>query len=837
MMRKIGTLFSIFFMGISVAGLCVDGLPRANEGDGKKQTASSPKDYLTFSAQQVCTVAAVFPPQTDEHEKKIVEDFKGAQACLREASDDRQKLSAYQLLRDLAVSGHIPSVLVLGDICSRRKEDIDALKWYVHAFHLQWFRTGEWEETAQDKLTKVWLSKFKKKASVQISNFKAVFQKKPLSQLKMDSLSQFFSIIYSSYVQNGIVIEPFCQPEETLHKQKWILDVRDKHRRNLVCVQLGSDLMEKADYPGAIKAFMQASSPVAFCCLGILYNKNLGEHEKAAYYFEKSGIPAAVHGLARLYFDGHIGATEGVPDYKRVAELCESSISRHAEFTYPSTYDILAFLYLKGFYGAVKRKPNFKRAIELYSHSRTAESFDNLGLLYSQGRHDVKQGKPDYVSAAKYFEIAGVRGANNLGCLYYRGRIGRLENRQPDFVKAAQCFELSNCSKSFLSLGNLYYYGLYGAIHGTPAYDKALEYYRKSDVPEARLYAGIIHLNDTHLCQALYNQPHNFEIAWKEFDSCTLLIAKAYQLYMMKEHQESLREFLSQDVLDTTQKTIVALIEAEIKKFKAKSREQEFYRGMLAYGNENYDDAYMYLSNATFRDVWGAHFFMQIAMYHKKRIELELAPLAGSDVEEEEDDDSLEFLESVIEASLNKSSPPSAAVEKMKLVEVVPVSPVNIKSSLGDKHNVERAPLELLPERLLQYKPEIKKRTPLEKLRAQLLRINKMSLRSFETDIDPDRAETEEEPARLEIKFLSPAVEKAFERLKESKKMRELLDDIQMRPYALEGAGQPEILKGKFLKKYRGCYSRRINDEDRLVYRVTGRAEIFIFSCEGHYDD
>jgi toxin YoeB len=46
-----------------------------------------------------------------------------------------------------------------------------------------------------------------------------------------------------------------------------------------------------------------------------------------------------------------------------------------------------------------------------------------------------------------------------------------------------------------------------------------------------------------------------------------------------------------------------------------------------------------------------------------------------------------------------------------------------------------------------------------------------------------------------------------------------------------EGIGKPEPLKGD-LKKY---WSRRIDDEHRLVYQVSD-TEITVFSLRGHYE-
>lgn len=57
-----------------------------------------------------------------------------------------------------------------------------------------------------------------------------------------------------------------------------------------------------------------------------------------------------------------------------------------------------------------------------------------------------------------------------------------------------------------------------------------------------------------------------------------------------------------------------------------------------------------------------------------------------------------------------------------------------------------------------------------------------------------------------------------------------LLKECQRTPF--EGIGKPEPLKGG----KSGLWSRRINDEHRLVYEVTN-ASINVLSLHGHYDD
>jgi toxin YoeB len=61
------------------------------------------------------------------------------------------------------------------------------------------------------------------------------------------------------------------------------------------------------------------------------------------------------------------------------------------------------------------------------------------------------------------------------------------------------------------------------------------------------------------------------------------------------------------------------------------------------------------------------------------------------------------------------------------------------------------------------------------------------------------------------------------------KRIRELLKDIQRHPQ--EGIGKPERLKFQLA----GCWSRRINKEHRLVYRIE-KEGIIVISCRYHYE-
>jgi toxin YoeB len=62
------------------------------------------------------------------------------------------------------------------------------------------------------------------------------------------------------------------------------------------------------------------------------------------------------------------------------------------------------------------------------------------------------------------------------------------------------------------------------------------------------------------------------------------------------------------------------------------------------------------------------------------------------------------------------------------------------------------------------------------------------------------------------------------------RKILSLITDISRTPF--QGLGKPEPLKYEFS----GYWSRRIDQENRLIYKVTDE-EIFILSCKEHYSD
>jgi toxin YoeB len=61
------------------------------------------------------------------------------------------------------------------------------------------------------------------------------------------------------------------------------------------------------------------------------------------------------------------------------------------------------------------------------------------------------------------------------------------------------------------------------------------------------------------------------------------------------------------------------------------------------------------------------------------------------------------------------------------------------------------------------------------------------------------------------------------------KRIFHLIEDIEKNPF--EGIGKPEKLKYSL----QGCWSRRIDREHRLVYKINEKT-LTILSCRYHYD-
>ena len=85
----------------------------------------------------------------------------------------------------------------------------------------------------------------------------------------------------------------------------------------------------------------------------------------------------------------------------------------------------------------------------------------------------------------------------------------------------------------------------------------------------------------------------------------------------------------------------------------------------------------------------------------------------------------------------------------------------------------------------------------------------------------------------MEVEFAPKALQdikswKASGNAKIQKKIADLINAVTERPFA--GIGKPEPLKHEFS----GCWSRRINEEHRMIYEVSDNL-IKVLSLKDHY--
>lgn len=118
-----------------------------------------------------------------------------------------------------------------------------------------------------------------------------------------------------------------------------------------------------------------------------------------------------------------------------------------------------------------------------------------------------------------------------------------------------------------------------------------------------------------------------------------------------------------------------------------------------------------------------------------------------------------------------------------------------------------------------------------EKKHAQTLRNIKEIANQRSKDLIKDISSSS---VQRKIVFDSPQVKKSYEMmlsdLIKGKKLEEIIKDILFYGHQTKGIGKPEPLKGQ----YQGFWSRRINQEHRIVYRVVGD-QVIVYEAEGHY--
>lgn len=571
----------------------------------------------------------------------------------------------------------------------------------------------------------------------------------------------------------------------------------------------------KPNYQKAADYYEQAKTTFSFYNLGNLYmwghigkTEEIPDYQKAVKYFELSGHAAALHHLAMMYYDGHVGKVDEQPNYEKAKEYFEKSDDSDALHS-------LAMMYYDGHVGKIDKQPNYDKAKEYFQKSDTGEAHYYLGKLYAEGHIGKNIPQPDYEQAKSCFEISYEKGyvgaLDALGILYMKGYVGKI-NDQPNYKLAVDYFtEATKLPKedcpeeakdiAFYSLGLIYLQGHYGCKGGKPDYQKAMFYFNKSKLPIS--FYKIASLYEEGNLRGTPTE--NYKKALDYYSKSTLPEAKLAILWLYQERMNELGLSAAEqeEKIDTIINQINDLL-------PTLSLNEAFYiKGLAAYYIDNLEDALKYLQCAL---MIGSEEEEISNLIQEIELELEqekaMKHLLGDKAEED-----------------NNSILPTVSITP-------PITPVVERLEENSYEAKQLLRLELISS--LETKT-IEKVTPIVKTKKKARKLKHTKLKVREA-INAHSAFNQKISSHVEFLFVGEKEKKEFTTFKESNtKLGELLKDIAQNGWRAKGVGKPEVLKRDF-KGYKGCISRRINQEDRIVYKPLEQGKVLILAWEGHYE-
>ncbi len=695
------------------------------------------------------------------------------QGAMAKKEGDLEK--AIPLLEQAALYENIGAFVDLADICKSRRNWIQATKWYVLAFQIEWLQKKTHHSTAKEWLESLpgeypsiknnlsdsdrkALGSFCRHVKTKQRGFFSYYSLdekvdtntnkekntltsntdpslKPLiNSTKMTSIGKL-SVMYESNFH-----EPYLSPIETKLKEDWFYRMMiDEGSSDSFRETQGIRYFDESKFKKAIYCLHRLETPKALETLGKIYEVGcsdiLQDYQKAAGYYKKSKTSLSYQKLGHLYEEGHLGQI----DYQKAAKYYELSQG-------PSHLCLVGLWYENTELG----ETNYQKAKDLYERSGTSLAFKRLGSLWESG---------------------------NLG--------------EPNLKKAKEYYKLSQEPSALFKLGYFYEIGLLEE----PDYQKSVQYYLQSGTPEALA-------NAMELCREGKVEKKECQIAYK-----SLLEFQHPYKNLMLIHLCKDEKFCTKIELVNPEKHIKTLEDQLLKILNTlQPSQQSFIRGILESFKENYDDALLHLSEALALGEKHAE------EYLKSVIELQTMQQkldSQKDMNIQEITSHLEELTSE-ESSSEGETFPNLGEQVEKLPDILLQGENNTRQTL----------------------PQRQKKTPEELKRKYQERLDRAKQKLGIIPLTPlNNIVT---PRKIEFTFLSKDVEEAFENQMQNEKMKTLIHDISYKPWATEGEGKPEVLKYKY-KNYKGCLSRRINGEDRLVYKVMGAKEVLIVSCEGHY--
>jgi hypothetical protein len=505
--------------------------------------------------------------------------------------------TAIPLLEQAALYENVASLIDLADICEGQDNWIQATKWYVLAFQIQWLQTATHHPKAKrwlEELTGKYPSikgcfdnleqeKFQlfcnnitqggffshyplQKSSSSTENPKKIQQSiQPTRKLNTKSMSgrnaekfvekqqkerdEWLQLEDLKYRLRKLVEfydghkshEPFLTPEEESLKSDWVQKKCIDSNVSLAGARemTGIELFNSGCFKGAAYFLHTLNTPLALEKLGIIYETGcpgiVQDRQKAADYYRRSKTCLSYQKLANLYEGGHLGKI----DYQEVVNIYELSgdpdYLNDAGLLYEGTDDLL-------YKGTKLGKPNYKKAKECYQRSKTPKAFMNLGILFESGK---------------------------LG--------------KPNLKEAVECYERSQEPFALYRLGYLYELGKLGK----PDYQKSLQYYIQSGTPAS--YANAMGLCmagkvEEEGCQIAHKSLLEFQHPYKNLMLIKLYKTEKFCLKIQLVNPEMQVEVLTNQLL----KNLNTL----------QPSQQAFIQGILESFKDNYDDALLHLPEA-----------------------------------------------------------------------------------------------------------------------------------------------------------------------------------------------------------------------------------------------
>lgn len=648
------------------------------------------------------------------------------------------------------------------------------------------------------------------------------------NEYKLYLLYQRKNLIFSEYEKECIpIIESYntgkhsLASENYIEAEKYLLKAQD-YPYALYDLgwlydegHVGKKENGQPDYDKAARYYKEAATMNAFCNLGRLYmNGLIGEapdYNMAAHYYELSGNPVALYNIGVFYDEGRVGKKEnGQPDYDKAAEYYKKAATTDAFYNLGFLYkkqdnyqeaikyleladdDKRALYHLGKIYTEyfVKYRSNhneaeehFKKSAEYFKKSGTNESYYKLGNLHLMGAND---GISNYDEAKEYLKksSASCPGAFfRLGLLYVRGLVDKKDDSKPDYILARNYFEQavnaehiheSEKVAALYHLGVIYKEGYLG----NKDFNKALNYFEKTGTPESLWNIGNLYSNGDIGSNKDYKKALDYyEKALGKLGNGTTGLISEFNKAEMLTHT------LLYSCVTKQEESIIDNNVKRIEKFLEKSSladsEKYYIQGIKEYYTSNWEQAINPLKEAL---RLGSKKEGLQGLIHKISIKLS-----------EEEEEQLKLEQQQLELELEEAT-----------------------KQLGKEKTEHSLKLKLKKDQLKQ----VRSITVVE---------------SSQLEFSPTK------PNQAELEFLSNEAKKEFEEFKkENIKVNRLLMDMELgNGWELLGEGKPEVLKNKVKingKEYSGCFSRRINQKDRLVYIKNG-AKTLILSWEGHYDD